>query len=314
VGTPFHSSTNNFFENMGTNWSLQGQGWNASFGQPSMAQPQFGGFNPGAGLSFGFAILNQNVTGKFNFNFSQGNTASLVSSTPMVTVQNGQQGYFGDTTQAPFVISYIPVVGGFLPASMNPAMTPPFGSQFGASSNPAVAQALQRVQAQQAATDDDDQAIGPSAAQAAVRAQADPGPPPLQGGPRRRAQTPAAAPVHAGAQHELQLAGRPDAAAAGQTAERVARATQSSAGQAVPSVAEARRLYEAQQHDATADGELAEYLARARDAENLGKSAVARQYYRLALRHASAAQRNEIQSRLEALNAASAGGTEEEHR
>jgi hypothetical protein len=103
------------------------------------------------------------------------------------------------------------------------------------------------------------------------------------------------------------LAGRRDAAAAGETASRVARATQSSAGQAVPSVAEARRLYEAQQRDATAGGELAEYLARAQNAEDLGKPAVARQYYRLALRHASAAQRNEIQSRIEALSAASAG-------
>jgi hypothetical protein len=185
----------------------------------------------------------------------------------------------------------------------------PLESSFGGLSNPAVTQALQRARAQRAALDDD-QAIGPSAAQAAIRAQADPGPPPLpQRGARPRVQAPGAAPAAARPQHDLALAdqaGRPNAAAAGETAARVARATQSSAGQAVPSVAEARRMYEAQQHDATAAGELAEYLARAASAENLGKPAVARQYYRLALRHASAAQRDEIQSRLEALSAASA--------
>ncbi len=157
VGTPFHSLNNSFFENMGTNWSLQGQGWNASFGSPAMAQPPFGGFNAGAGLSFGFGILNQGVVGKFNFNFSQGNSQSNVSATPMVTLQNGVPGYFSDTTQSPFVISDIPIVG-----------------------NPAVAQALQRARAQRVAMDDDDQAIGPSAAQAAVRRR------PIQARPCRR--------------------------------------------------------------------------------------------------------------------------------
>ena len=315
VGTPMHSLNNGFFENIGSNWSLQGQGWMASFGMPSMAQPQFGGFNAGAGLSFGFGFLNQGVTGKFNFNFSQGNTQSLVSATPMVTLQNGVPGYFSDTTQSPFVVSYVPVVGGFSPVtSLNPAMPLPLESQFGGLSNPAVTQALQRARAQRAAMDDD-QAIGPSAAQAAVRAQADPGPPPLaQGGVRRRAQVPAAAPPVAHTPHDLELvsqAGRPDAAAAGETATRVARATESSAGQAVPSVAEARRLYEAQQHEGSAAGEVAEYLARAQNAQNLGKPAIARQYYRLALRHASAAEREEIQGRIEAMNAASAAREEE---
>ncbi len=283
VRTPFNSLNNSFFENIGTNWSLQGPGWNASFGTPSMAQPQFGGFNAGAGLSFGVGILNQGITGKFNFNFSSGNSASSVSATPMVTLQNGGTGYFSDTTQSPFVISEIPVVGGFSPVmSLNPAMPPPLDSQFGALSNPALTQALQRARAQQA------QAAGAAPA----------------------ARAPGARPAVARPRHDLVLAGRPDAAAADAAASRVARATQSSAGQAVPSVAEARRIYEAQQHDATADGELAEYLARAQNAENLGKPAVARQYYRLALRHASAAQRDEIQNRLEAITASSSGREE----
>ena len=309
VGAPFHSLNSSYFENLGVSWSLQGQGWNASFGQPSLSQPQFGGFNAGAGLSSGAAFLSHGVVGKLTFNFSQGSTQSLVSSTPMVTLQNGVPGYFSDTTQAPFVMSYIPVVGGFSPvASLNPAMPPPFGSQLGGPANAAVAQALQRVRAQQAAIDDDDQAIGPSPAQAAVQAQADPGPPALpQGGPRPGFHAPGAASAAARPQHDLILAGQPDAAAAGETISRVAQATESSAGQAVPSVAEARRLYQAQQHDAAAGDQLAEYLARARDAESLGKPAVARQYYRLALRHATAAQREEIQGRLEAINAASAG-------
>ena len=290
VGTPFHSLNNSYFENTGVSWSLQGQGWNASFGQPGLAQPQFGGFNAGAGLSFGFGILNQGVTGKFNFNFSSGNTASNVSSTPMVTLQNGGTGYFSDTTQSPFVISDIPIVG-----------------------NPAVADALQRAQSP---TRGDGRRRRPG-----HRPLGRPGrragagrsrPAPSAGGSASPRPSPGPAAAVARPQHDVLLAGRPpNAAAALQTASRVARATQSSAGQAVPSVAEARRLYEAQQHGETADGELAEYLARAENAENLGKPAVARQYYRLALRHASAAQRDEIQSRLEALGAASAGREDE---
>ncbi len=288
VGTPFHSLNNSYFENTGVSWSLQGQGWNASFGAPGLAQPQFGGFNAGAGLSFGFGILNQGVTGKFNFNFSSGNTASNVSSTPMVTLQNGGTGYFSDTTQSPFVISDIPIVG-----------------------NPAVADALQRREpnARRWTTT----TTRPSAPRpprppcGAGRSR----PAPSAGGSASPREGAGPAAAVARPQHDVLLAGRPDAAAALQTASRVARATQSSAGQAVPSVAEARRLYEAQQHGETADGQLAEYLARAQNAENLGKPAVARQYYRLALRHASAAQRDEIQSRLEALGAASAGREDE---
>ena len=66
------------------------------------------------------------------------------------------------------------------------------------------------------------------------------------------------------------------------------------------SVAEARRLHEAEQ--AGASEEATEYLERASRAEAAGKPAVAKIYYQMAYRRASGALRGQIQARLNALD------------
>lgn len=78
-----------------------------------LAVPQFGGFSSVA--DFGFAILSD-IEAYFLINASQGDQRSNVLNAPKVTLFNGQQAFVADTSQTPFVISVIPVVGEFAAA------------------------------------------------------------------------------------------------------------------------------------------------------------------------------------------------------
>ncbi|MCO6042431.1 general secretion pathway protein GspD [Aeoliella sp. ICT_H6.2] len=81
-----------------------------SFG---LAVPTFG--TPMDVSSFGFAILSD-IEAYFLINASQGDTRSNVLNAPKVTLFNGQQAFVADTSQRPFVISVVPVVGEFAAA------------------------------------------------------------------------------------------------------------------------------------------------------------------------------------------------------
>jgi len=81
----------------------------------ALAVPQFGGFDATAGAQLGFAILSD-VEAFFFINAAQGDKRSNVLQAPKVTLFNGQQAYVSDTTNSPFVISVIPVVGDFAAA------------------------------------------------------------------------------------------------------------------------------------------------------------------------------------------------------
>ncbi len=81
----------------------------------SLAVPQFGGFDAAAGAQLGFAILSD-IEAFFFINAAQGDRRSNVLQAPKVTLFNGQQAYVSDTSQSPFVISVIPVVGDFAAA------------------------------------------------------------------------------------------------------------------------------------------------------------------------------------------------------
>ncbi|MGI9458052.1 MAG: hypothetical protein ACR2NU_15915, partial [Aeoliella sp.] len=81
-----------------------------SFG---LAVPQFG--TPVDVATFGFAILSD-IEAYFLINASQGDRRSNVLNAPKVTLFNGQQAFVADTSQTPFVISVIPVVGEFAAA------------------------------------------------------------------------------------------------------------------------------------------------------------------------------------------------------
>jgi hypothetical protein len=79
-------------------------------------------------------------------------------------------------------------------------------------------------------------------------------------------------------------------------------ATQSSsAGRPAPSVAQARRLYAAEQAEQTE--EALKYIELARNAEANGKPNVAKVYYQNAARRASGPLREQIRERLHALGA-----------
>ena len=81
----------------------------------ALAVPQFGGFDASAGASLGFAILSD-LEAFFFINAAQGDRRSNVLQAPKVTLFNGQMAYVSDTSQSPFVISVIPVVGDFAAA------------------------------------------------------------------------------------------------------------------------------------------------------------------------------------------------------
>ena len=84
-------------------------------GSYALAVPQFGGFDATAGASVGFAILSD-IEAYFFINAAQGDKRSNVLQAPKVTLFNGQQAFVSDTSQTPFVISVIPVVGDFAAA------------------------------------------------------------------------------------------------------------------------------------------------------------------------------------------------------
>ena len=84
-------------------------------GSYALAVPQFGGFDAAAGASLGFAVLS-NIEAFFFVNAAQGDIRTNVLQAPKVTLFNGQQAFVSDTSQTPFVISVIPVVGDFAAA------------------------------------------------------------------------------------------------------------------------------------------------------------------------------------------------------
>jgi len=81
----------------------------------TLAVPQFGGYNPAAGASLGFAILSE-IEAYFFIQATQGDQRTNVLQAPKVTLFNGQMAFVSDTSQSPFVISVIPVVGDFAAA------------------------------------------------------------------------------------------------------------------------------------------------------------------------------------------------------
>ena len=84
-------------------------------GSFDVALPTFGGFNPTQAATFGFAILSD-IEAYFLINAAQGDSRTNVLNAPKVTLFNGQQAFVSDTSQSPFVISVIPVVGEFAAA------------------------------------------------------------------------------------------------------------------------------------------------------------------------------------------------------
>jgi len=114
ISSPFHTIGDSFYEQIGMSWGFNAPGFFFRFGPGNMPNPPFGGFVPGSGATMGFAFGNPGGTNAFfNIVAAQGSRQSMVSQTPSMTLMNGQGGYMADTSVTPFVISQIPVVGGF---------------------------------------------------------------------------------------------------------------------------------------------------------------------------------------------------------
>ncbi|HUE72483.1 MAG TPA: hypothetical protein VMP01_16485 [Pirellulaceae bacterium] len=108
---------NNRAISIGFNPSGPTQTLDFEFRQDSFAstRPQFGGFDPNTAGQFGFAILSD-IEAFFILEAAQGDDRTNVLQAPKVTLFNGQQAFVSDTSQRPFVISVIPVVGDFAAA------------------------------------------------------------------------------------------------------------------------------------------------------------------------------------------------------
>jgi hypothetical protein len=291
VTTPFHSVNDGFFEQFGTHWGFNYKGLNFSFGGPNMAVPQFGMFDPNAGIRGGWSVQGSDYSGFFNFAAGQGFRQSLVTQAPSVTLTNGYPGYFGDVSQSPFVVGLIPIVGGLadtFPIGPWPCYTtgcPPYlmGPQLQAmpQGNPRVQAMLrQPAEGNRGFTDD-------------------PSDPLLAGLPGGGPAPPRGAgwQVHDG----LDLGGGA-ALDVDPSVQKLAAAQSSSAGRAVPSVAEAQRLR--QLEEAARSDEVRVLYERGLTAEEGGKPGVAKIYYNMALKSATGEFRDQILARLKALSSA----------
>ncbi len=288
VATPFNAVGDSFFENIGTSWGFNYRGIHAQFGGgPNQAAPAFGGFDPSAGLSGGVGVAGRNFNGSLNFNASQGSRQSLVSQTPSVTLSNGQPGFVSDTSQSPFVIGHMPVVGGY-PTQFGYGYPLMAGPQYVARQlnmampmNTTASPRLQAYRQQMAQRQPTMAAAGQPVAPAAQQAIA-----------------PNNVPGEMG-DDDLDFGGSAAEASPSTSSGQLAIAQRSSAGRAVPSVAEARQMYQREQ--AADDGEALALFERAQTAEETGKTGVAKIYYRMVLGRADGPLREQARARLKAL-------------
>ncbi len=302
ISTPFHNGGDSFFENFGVNFgfnipapgggpnavvgltpagAISPNGINLQQGGAAAAVPPFGGFVPGTGATTGFRVLSPLGNASFGFNASQGNTRSMTSQSPSVTVQNGFPGFFSDTSQRPFVTSIVPVVGGFAGGAQPLYTMPAAPSAVDSFGTSALAERLSRWK----------EKTGPRVA-------------PVDG----------VGPAHAGA-----IANGPDpfAAVLGQSAHAsghastreasdpfshaLAAARQSSAGQ--PAAGVKQIVAEQAAEDHAMETELREILGRAEEAVAMGKPNVARIYYQQLARRATGDLKRQALDALERLKA-----------
>lgn len=103
---PFQTHGTRFFEQSNIGWSIHNPHYSLSFNGGGVAPP-FGGYQPNAGLSGGFAAGNA----QFNFNFAQGASSTSSTIAPVLTTTNGYPGSLFIGTTRPFVVGVTPLVG-----------------------------------------------------------------------------------------------------------------------------------------------------------------------------------------------------------
>ena len=282
IATPFQSIGDSFFEQIGTSWGVRGRGFDFRFGGGNLGAPTIGGANPAAGLQGGWAGVGPWGSGYLNFVAAQGSRRGMVSQTPSATMLNGGMAIVSDTSISPFVISYIPVVGGFPSVgAVMPMMPPPMPVDQGlpALANPAQVEALRQALAdrrRQRAQQERDALRGQMHDGERVEAAELP-----DGGLRLLGA--GTGPSDAGAAAPLVASGS------------------SSATRSAPSVAEAARLRQLEQ--SVQEEEAAALWQRALAAEEAGKPNVAKLLYQMVARRAEGTLRDEALRRAKELAA-----------
>jgi ribosomal protein L12E/L44/L45/RPP1/RPP2 len=299
----YHNLNNGFYEQMGTSFSGSYRG--ITFQGPGMASPQFGMPNSSPMGQAGFSMMGNGLNLKFNGFFGQGYSATNTSQTPMVTTMNGQPGYFSDTSVTPFVLSYVPVVGG-VTGPFQPVMAAnPFG-MFGTAVQLPTWSAF-GVGTTVSVPDGGSTLLG--GVNRASEGRNEVGVPGLPGNRAIGRQTSAANTRVTAKIHDLKemdeaiLAGAPQQAASAGAGPQIATGQGSSATQAAPSVADAKRLHDEEQAEKTDDGRS--WYERGLAAEEGGKPSVAKIYYQMAVRRTSGEVRDLAQARLDSLRRAS---------
>lgn len=140
VQMPLNNSRDNYYG--GTGISFGGmfggnnriRGFNAAgqitpniiFGQGSAGAtiPPFGGYDPNAGLNTGIIYNGSNFGFGLGVSAGKGNTRSVVSRAPSVTMFNGQSGSIFSGESRPFVTGITPVVGNMTGVGLLPLQLP----------------------------------------------------------------------------------------------------------------------------------------------------------------------------------------------
>jgi hypothetical protein len=273
ITTPYHNLGDGFFERMGVGFGFHIRGLSGNVGG-NMVTPPFGGFDPSAGLTGGFGIHGPGVSGRLGFSLAQGSRQGLISQTPSVTTLNGYPAYFGDASLSPFVMGYVPVVGGVPRGSFLPMVPPYVPDVVGAGDYPTdrLSTVRRMLAGRSEAESEPDMfgVAGPAPAMPAAAAVR----------PAKAAPPPREAAVSGGATDS---------------------GGHSSASRAAPGVAEARRLHELDEQ--SQNGEAQVLIERGISAEDNGKPNVAKIYYRQAVKRATGTVRQQAIDRLKALDA-----------
>ena len=122
---PMQRNGSSFSESIGTNWGLSGKNWSLNVGSPQANNlPRYGGFDMNSGLRGGFQFQKGGTSGYFNGWAGQSNDRYSTLEAPSVTFMNGQGAFFQHVTETPFVVSTIPVVGGWHGTNYQPFYDP----------------------------------------------------------------------------------------------------------------------------------------------------------------------------------------------
>jgi len=111
ITTPVVNVRDSFFERIGLGWQFERGNFFFNFPGLNAAPPQFGGWDPASDARIGFGGRNGNSRWGFNLALQQGNTRSITGAAPTVVVPNGYGGSIFDGQLQPFVAGLIPVVG-----------------------------------------------------------------------------------------------------------------------------------------------------------------------------------------------------------